>query len=192
LEDKDLEIVVVSNGCKDGTIEYCRSLSGVKVLEFPDAIGYTKAINIGVQAAKGEYVVLLNNDTEIHGKLGSKDWIDCLYEPFENQTMVGATGAKKLHQFGVDFLVGFCLFMPKKLFSDFGMFDEVYNPGFGEEIQFSHELKKKGYQEITVNMPISHTAGQTVHRPEYREEWEEHVLRNSKILEERYGFSQWQ
>jgi GT2 family glycosyltransferase len=187
-EDKDVEVVIVMNGCTDETLGYCKNLDQniVKILEFPQALGYTKSINIGCKAANNEYLILLNNDTEIVGKINGKDWIDCLYEPFANQSNVGATGAKTLNQFWIEFLVGFVLMIKKELFEKFNYFSEEFSPGFGEEIDLAWRFKQKGYKEVCVPCPISHVGEATVHAPEFREEWEKIVQRNSKILIERY------
>ena len=65
---RNVELVVVANGCTDGTHDYVMGLSCgkkngvVKLLKFDKPLGYTKATNEGIKAATGDRVVLLNND----------------------------------------------------------------------------------------------------------------------------------
>lgn len=64
--DVDYEIIVVDNASSDGSVDMVRSC-------FPDATviveqtnrGYAAAINDGIEAAKGRYVLVLNSDTLI-------------------------------------------------------------------------------------------------------------------------------
>ncbi len=59
------EVILVDNASTDGSAEYTRtSFPSVKVLELDRNYGFT-AVNKGVDAASGEFVVLLNNDTEV-------------------------------------------------------------------------------------------------------------------------------
>ena len=81
---EDIEIIVVANGCKDGTKDYIDSLgSPFKLIWVDEGIGYTKATNIGIKAAEGEYVVLLNNDIILLDRYPKHTWIDMLLKPFE-------------------------------------------------------------------------------------------------------------
>lgn len=64
------EIVVVENNSKDAqTFKYYERLQfkhgQVRVITWPDEFNYSKIINFGVQHAKGEYLLFLNNDTEV-------------------------------------------------------------------------------------------------------------------------------
>ncbi len=64
------ELIVVDNGSSDGTAAY---LSGVRdvaampvtVISNSKNIGFPAAINQGLKAARGEYLVLLNNDAVV-------------------------------------------------------------------------------------------------------------------------------
>jgi len=60
----DIECIVVSDASTDGTVDYCRTLDGIKLIEIPseESIGGSHARNIGILAAKGEYVALLDDD----------------------------------------------------------------------------------------------------------------------------------
>jgi len=57
---------VVDDGSSDGTPERLkREWPHVTVVELERNHGYTKAVNHGVSAGEGEYVVLLNNDVQL-------------------------------------------------------------------------------------------------------------------------------
>lgn len=59
------EIIVVDNGSVDDTVDAVRALSSprLRVLATGANLGFSKAANLGVADATGEYVVLLNPDT---------------------------------------------------------------------------------------------------------------------------------
>ena len=68
------EVIVVDNGTTD--LEALKALKdySVKVIPFHENFNFSKANNIGVQNSQGEFIVLLNNDTEII----TRDWIENL------------------------------------------------------------------------------------------------------------------
>jgi len=78
-----LEVIVVDNGSSDGTLEILRNFE-VKVIEGHGNIGYGAGNNLGVEASKGEYVVILNPDTVV-----SENWLEELLRPLEsNENLV--------------------------------------------------------------------------------------------------------
>ena len=194
----DVEIIVVANGCVDNTKEYLdQSDIPIKVLWFDEGIGYTRATNEGIKVSTGEYVILLNNDTEFLGQ-AKNDWITRLVTPFEDPK-VGVTGVLELydHSAQSNFLVFFCVMIRRTLFDEIGILDEIFSPGFGEDIDFCIRANMAGYQCKCVNsvfyqderrcttFPIWHKNNQTFGEiPEYGSEI---VKRNSKVLEQRYG-----
>jgi GT2 family glycosyltransferase/glycosyltransferase involved in cell wall biosynthesis len=58
----DHQTIVVDNGSSGGVEEAVDSLAGVEVLRLERNAGYTGAINLGVERADGDVVVLLNDD----------------------------------------------------------------------------------------------------------------------------------
>ncbi len=63
---RPVEILLVDNGSSDGSVEEAaRNLPDLRVIRNPDNRGFARANNQGVAAARGAYVVLLNNDTEV-------------------------------------------------------------------------------------------------------------------------------
>ncbi len=72
------ELIVVDNGSTDDTTAYLagvRDAAGVPVtiVTNPENLGFPRAINQGLQAASGEYLVLLNNDAVV-----TDGWLDQL------------------------------------------------------------------------------------------------------------------
>ena len=66
-----LEIIVVDNASDDGSVEYLRAEHpDVRLLALPQNRGFTGACNEGLRAARGEFLALLNNDTEAAPALG--------------------------------------------------------------------------------------------------------------------------
>ena len=60
------EIIVVDNGSNDGSVEALRRLKKerkIELIENSGNFGYAKANNQGIRRSKGEYLLLLNNDT---------------------------------------------------------------------------------------------------------------------------------
>lgn len=61
-----IETIVVDNAQQqDDSLLYEEYLSAVKVINSPTNLGFAGANNLGIQAAMGDYIFLLNNDTEI-------------------------------------------------------------------------------------------------------------------------------
>lgn len=73
---KDWEILFVDNGSTDGSREFVeREYPQVTVIPLSENTGFCHAVNVGIQKAEAEYVVLLNNDTE-----AEPEFLEMLYE----------------------------------------------------------------------------------------------------------------
>ena len=59
------ETILVDNGSTDGSVEFVRERYGefVQIIRNEINLGFTGGNNVGIRAARGEYIVLLNNDT---------------------------------------------------------------------------------------------------------------------------------
>ena len=67
------EVIVVDNGSTDGTAE---AVAGrATVIRLTENQGFARAVNLGIQAAKGDWVGILNNDVEPRA-----DWLEILYK----------------------------------------------------------------------------------------------------------------
>lgn len=62
---RDFETILVDNGSGDGSVELLQqSYQWVKVIELEGNSGFSGGNNEGLKHASGEYIVVLNNDTE--------------------------------------------------------------------------------------------------------------------------------
>lgn len=62
---RDFETIIVDNGSTDGSREFiAREFPDVRIIALETNRGFAPAVNEGIRAARGDVVVLLNNDTE--------------------------------------------------------------------------------------------------------------------------------
>lgn len=149
----DAEVIVVANGCTDNTKNYVNSLGNRFKLIWEDKpLGYTKATNIGIKASKGDYIVLLNNDTVILDQEPKGAWIDLLKNPMEQDSKIGITGPSLAFcpNANSQFLIFFCVMIKRELFDIIGYLDEIFSPGFGEDTDFCMKAKMAGYHILQV------------------------------------------
>lgn len=90
---KNYEIVVVENNSVEQSIrDYYKELESdpkVKIVTYEGEFNYSRINNVGVKETKGEYLLFLNNDTEVI----SPDWMEQLLM-YAQRKDVGAVGAK--------------------------------------------------------------------------------------------------
>lgn len=182
---KNIEIVFVDNNSSDDSVEYVKSKwPKVKVVLLDDNYGYAKGNNIGVDAASGEIVFILNNDTKLF-----PDCVEHLVNSFELNTLliptqlVGDfnsdlkdTELKILRGNGMDifgypygvtnyleqkifYVDGAALFILKEDFKKLGGFDEELFM-FQEDIDLSWKARLFGYKfKICENAKLYHFSG---------------------------------
>jgi GT2 family glycosyltransferase len=87
-----LEIIVADNASTDESKQLlAHDYPEVKVIELPTNRGFTGACNAGILAAKGAYVALLNNDTEVDA-----GWAAAVVTCFEHHPEAGSVASKML------------------------------------------------------------------------------------------------
>ncbi len=96
--DGRYEIVVVDNASNDGTVEFLREKENageLRVICNPKNLGFARACNQGAQNARANYILFLNNDTEVQ-----PGWLDPLLHILDADERVAAAGAKLLFSDG--------------------------------------------------------------------------------------------
>ncbi len=88
----NVEIIIVDNASQDGSQAFIReNYPNVRLIELPTNRGFTGACNAGIQAARGEYISLLNNDTQV-----DRNWAAAVVSAFERHPEVGSIASKML------------------------------------------------------------------------------------------------
>jgi len=83
LDYPNYEFIIVDNGSADGSIEFIKEMQiksekvKIRLIENGENLGYSKGKNIGVKHAKGEYVLLLDNDVLIKNIKTLEELIKC-------------------------------------------------------------------------------------------------------------------
>ena len=67
------EVIIVDNNSDEGTVNYLKSIKkkNYTIIFNKENLGFAKANNQGLKVAVGDYLVLLNNDTEV-----TNNWLD--------------------------------------------------------------------------------------------------------------------
>lgn len=90
----DVEIIVSDNGSTDGSVEFLRERfsSSIRLLENGKNLGFGTAVNRGLEAAKGDFLIFLNNDLVLEPKS-----IGELVALLESDDSIGAAVPKILY-----------------------------------------------------------------------------------------------
>lgn len=172
-----VEIIVVDNGSSDGTAEFLAQAHGnVTLWRNEHNLGFAKACNQGATLAKGEFIVFLNNDTEVH-----PGWIDALLDELRQHPETGIVGGRLLYPDGTiqhagvairrdqipchihrqlpadhplvserrvfPIVTAACVAVRREEFYRLGMFDEWYVNGH-EDIDLCFRYRQRGQQAV--------------------------------------------
>jgi GT2 family glycosyltransferase len=169
-------VVVVDNGSTDGSVEFLhRYFPEVRVIPFEENRGFSKAVNEGIRQAKGDYVLLLNNDVEadpqllrqLHetiARLNGVDFCACRMMDFHRRELIDGAGdgfprkGKAFRighgiKFGPPFDQGRRVFgacagaglYKRELFDDVGFFDEDFF-AYHEDVDWNFRANLMGYR----------------------------------------------
>jgi GT2 family glycosyltransferase/tetratricopeptide (TPR) repeat protein/SAM-dependent methyltransferase len=209
------EVIVVDNASTDGTAEFLSSLSGdIRIIRNQENLGFAKACNQGARAARGKYLVFLNNDT-----IPLKGWLRALVGEVDGCAEVGIVGSKLLYQDGTiqhagvvidrvgrrpyhiykglpsespsvnqrreyQAVTGACLLIRQPLFMELGGFDEGFRNSF-EDVDLCLKVGERGYRVVyQPRSVVYHLESQTPGRKLHDES-------NAKRLWERWGSHWW-
>lgn len=80
------EVLVIDSGSSDGTLDYIRQQSGVRLVEIQSGeFGHGKTRNLAMSLAHGEYVAMLTHDA----KPANSNWLANLVAPFDSEGAIG-------------------------------------------------------------------------------------------------------
>ncbi len=84
------EAIVADNASHDGSLQLlAQDYPEVKVIALPRNRGFTGGNNAGIRAAQGEFIILLNNDTEVDAH-----WLEEILAAFKRHPEAGLVASK--------------------------------------------------------------------------------------------------
>ncbi len=88
---RDFETILVDNGSTDGSAEFAEERYGdfIRIIQNKRNLGFTGGNNVGIRAARGKYIVLLNNDT-----WAAPNWLEELVNATHLDRTIGMWGSK--------------------------------------------------------------------------------------------------
>jgi len=89
---RDFETILVDNGSGDGSVDFVgQRFPEVRVVALKQNVGFASGNIAGYEAASGEWIVLLNNDTEVDA-----GWLEALYQATQTYPTAGTLACKML------------------------------------------------------------------------------------------------
>lgn len=169
----DFEIIVSDDSSTDGTFQRLSGVPGLVIHRNEENLGFLRNCNSAFPLARGEYVLLLNNDVQV-----TAGWLDQLVATFAAFDRVGAVGPKILYPSGhlqeagvalkpdgsvemvglnddpererynyarpVDHVSGACMLLPAALLRELGGFSEEFLPCYCEDSDLAMRIRAKG------------------------------------------------
>ena len=184
------EIIFVDNGSTDGTVSWLKTLvkehNEYRLIENNDNRGFAKGCNQGMEAASGEFVLLLNNDVVV-----TEHWLsgmlDCL-KSASDSGIVGPmtnnisgpqrveradyTAMSGLDAYARQFrernrhrriplrrIVGFCMLFRRTLAEEIGLLDESFGTGNFEDDDYCLRASLEGCRNMIAGDVFIHHYG---------------------------------
>ncbi|MBP1583609.1 MAG: glycosyltransferase [Victivallales bacterium] len=207
------EVIVVDDCSTDDYVsELRRQYPQVRLLRNEKNSGFLLTANHGARGAKGEYILFLNNDTEV-----ISGWLDELTTALYNHPEAGMIGSQLIHtQTGtlqesgnlickngemlplgrgcepdhpefsyfreVDFVSAASIILRKSVFDKMNGFDTTFAPAYFEDPDLGLRLQAAGYKNYV--MPLSRVMH--IEMASYGNTLNSHCERNRQIFLERW------
>lgn len=209
---KGLELVLVDNGSEPPYHPPHTGFVNTTLIRNEENKGFPAAVNQGIRAAKGDTIILLNNDVIVTPGWAEilTGWLDefdivgpmtnysagfqCInLAPYENEKELDkqALDLRETYEgacIRVNWIIGFCMAFRRALFEELGEFDESLWPCSGEEVDFCLRAKAAGHRiGIARDAYVHHFGSQTFGEMMPISEYNDICTRNNAHLAERWG-----
>lgn len=173
----NLEIIIVDNNSFDNTPEFLAELNAryptIQIIRNKTNEGFAKGNNIGLNAATGDYLVLLNNDTvvtpgwiltmlrhlqadpsigligAVTNNIGNEAKIDISYQLLDEDMLPNILAHTIPHmgqRIKLRTAAFFCVMMSRNVFQQVGLLDENYGRGYFEDDDYCRRIDRLGLQ----------------------------------------------
>ncbi|MGB9911231.1 MAG: glycosyltransferase family 2 protein [Microgenomates group bacterium] len=161
------EIIIVDDGSTDNSLKIIENLKikKLKIIKNEKNLGFVYSVNRGVKEARGEIVILLNNDV-----IPEKDFLKPLEEDFaDSKVFAVSLGEPQWSWVRGIWQKGFIEHQPggktqkphisfwasggsgafrKDIWEKLGGMDNLYHPFYWEDVDLSYRAWKRGYKVI--------------------------------------------
>jgi glycosyltransferase involved in cell wall biosynthesis/MoaA/NifB/PqqE/SkfB family radical SAM enzyme len=213
------EIIIVDNGSTDGTVQWLRNLaaenSNYRLIENKENLGFALGNNKGIAEAKGDYVVLMNNDVVV-----TPGWLKRLVKVAKRKPQVGIVGPMSNYVSGPQFVkevtykktslvglskfsktfarkhagqtmpywrvVGFCMLIKREVIDKIGGLDGRFGLGNFEDDDFSLRAALAGFESWIVKDCFVHHFGSRTFAGA-KIDFRESLHKNWEIFKEKWG-----
>jgi GT2 family glycosyltransferase/glycosyltransferase involved in cell wall biosynthesis len=215
----NLEVIVVDNASSDGTRafleEWERGGPGRRIILNERNLGFSAGNNVGLAAANGDYLVLLNNDTyvtphwvgtmvkhlardpgigilgPVTNNIGNEARVEIHYADMDEMKHAAAayTSRRMGRLFDVDTVAFFCVAMPRSTYERIGPMDEAFGVGFFEDDDYCRRVQAAGLRVVCADDVFVHHHLSASFDALKAEKKQELFERNKAIYEAKWG--QW-
>ena len=171
----NLEVIIVDNGSPAKALaeikKFAENYPNVNIIENGENLGFAKGNNVGLQAATGDYVLLLNNDTfvapgaiyamvrhlahnttigvvgTLTNNIGNEARLAVDYEDMKQMKQAArdaTTGYRDMYT-SISVVAYFAVMFRRSDLEVFGLLSEEYGRGMFEDDDHCAQIKKQGY-----------------------------------------------
>lgn len=202
-----LEVIIVDNASSDKTVPLIRqNFPFVKVFPQEKNLGFAKAVNLGIKKAKGDYLLIANNDVVF-----DKNYLICLLKFLQENPAVGIVGGKVYYKnpkdkiafagarfnfytgllrpskspnktCETDWVTGCNMLVKREVLAKIGSFDEKFFFYF-EDLDLCLRAKRAGYKIIFYPKAILwHGEGESINREDWQKKSEFYYQGKTRVL----------
>ncbi|MEP0356631.1 glycosyltransferase [Paraglaciecola sp.] len=185
------EVILADDCSVDETVDAEKYIDNLVVSRNKENLRFLLNCNAASAKAKGEYIVFLNNDTEV-----TSYWLDELIHQHDMDSIVGLTGSKLLNSDGtlqeaggivwgngepwnvgrnqspyapewnyvrqVDYVTGAAMCIRKDVWIEVGKFSEEFIPCYYEDADLAFKVAAAGYKVLYVpHSEVTHLEGRS-------------------------------
>ena len=147
-----------------------------------DPIGYPKATNDCMKRARGEYIVLLNDDVIVESL-----WLEKMYSKLIEDPKYGLVGPDSVRNdnWGNPHTSFYCVMFHRKMLEEIGYLDERFGIGCVEDVDYCKRICDKGYKIVAISIPVIHEGSKTFPKIKPVQDL---INEGTKLYKEKWGY----